>query len=252
MTNDHKKITQEKNSKETTPHRLLPILIIIYSVSVLSIDLLITFNINFFFSWGVFNFSLTDILIKIPFLRSYPYVYLFENFDLYKTIFWLLVPFILFNKFIDLQWLSIKHWQKQDYLVFLIFCLLCLSSLGFVFLSPTLQMFYPSMGSLPIKQKAIYFLQQFFWIISWLPGWEFLNRHLLLRACRELSKSYGWFFVTIVETLYHIYKAMLEILGMFIFSIVACLWSQKRENNLMAFFCHFIIEVGLILILLIT
>ncbi|MGC9053555.1 MAG: hypothetical protein ACP5KS_06685, partial [Candidatus Hydrogenedens sp.] len=231
---------------------LLPIFIIIYSISVLFIDLLITFDTTFIFSWGVLNFSLSDVLLKFPILKHSTYITIFDGFDLYKFIFWLILPFILFNRFIDFKWFSLKYWQKQDYLLFLFFCFLCLLSLIFVILSPTLRMFYPGAGVIPLSQKIQFFLQRFFWVISWLPGWEFLNRHLLLRACRQLSKGSGWFFVTITETIYHIFKPMLEILGMFIFSVVACIWSQKKENNLMAFFCHFIIEIGLIFLLLIT
>jgi len=252
MTTIDKNKNQDNNDTSSETSLLVPIIIIIYSTSVLYIDLLITFNTHFLFSWGILNFTLSDVLYKFPLLKHYAFITVFDNFDLYKFIFWLILPFVLFNKFIDFQWFSLKYWQKQDYLIFLFFCLLCLFSLVFVILSPTLRMFYPGTGTIPISQKIQFFLQQFFWIISWLPGWEFLNRHLLLRACRQLSKGSGWFFVTIVETLYHIFKPMLEIFGMFIFSIVACLWSQKRENNLMAFFCHFIIEIGLIFILLTT
>lgn len=242
--------SQEIEDNKDTPFTILPFLIVIYSICVLSIDLLITFNANLLFSWGILNFSLSDVLLKIPIFRNYPIINIFENFDLYKFIFWLVLPFFLFNKFIDFKWLSFKYWQKHDYIVFFLFCILCLSSLIFVILSPTLRMYYPSIGMIPYKQKVFFFFQQFFWIISWLPGWEFLNRHLLLRACRQISNEYGWFFVPIVETLYHIYKAMLEILGMFIFSLIACMWSLKKENNLMALMCHFIIEVGLIFLLL--
>jgi len=238
-----------EDNKDTTS-TILPFLVIIYSICVLSIDLLITFNVNFLLSWGMFNISLSDLLLKFSILRSSPIISLFENFDLYKFLFWFILPFIFFNKFIDFKWLSFKYWQKHDYIIFFLFCILCLSSLIFVILSPTLRMFYPGIGMMPYKQKILFFFQQFFWVISWLPGWEFLNRHLLLRACKQLLNGYGWFLVTIVETLYHIYKAMLEILGMFIFSIVACIWSLKRENNLMAFMCHFIIEIGLIFLLL--
>lgn len=252
MTTITKNKNQDSNETETKTSSLLPIIIIIYSISVLYIDLLITFNTHFFFSWGILNFRLSEVLFKLPTLKHYTFITVFDNFDLYKFIFWLILPFILFNKFIDFKWFSIKNWQKHDYIVFLSFCLLCLFSLIFVILSPTLRMFYPGTGDIPTSQKIQFFLQQFFWIISWLPGWEFLNRHLLLRACRQLSRGSGWFFVPIVETLYHIFKPMLEIFGMFIFSIVACIWSQKRENNLMAFFCHSIIEIGLIFLLLIT
>lgn len=251
MTKTNNKTVEENNDINNASSLALPIFIIIYTVLILSIDLLITFNTHFFFSWGIFNITLSDILAKVPVIKGSIFILFFENFDLYKFFFWLIVPFIIFNKFIDFKWLSIKYWQRQDYIIFLLFCFLCLSSLVFVILSPTLRMYYPGMGLLPTKQKIIFFLQQFFWIISWLPGWEFLNRHLLLRACRQISKGYGWLGVTLVETLYHIYKAMLEILGMFVFSVIACIWSQRRENNLMAFFCHLIIEIGLIFILLI-
>ncbi len=242
---------KNKEQNNITP-LLFPTIIIIYSISVLFIDLLISFNANFIIHWGVFKLNLTDLLLKIPILKNFSFVTLFEYFDLYKFLFWLIIPFILFNKFIDFKWWSIKRWQKRDYILFSFFFLICFSSLIFVILSPTLQKYYPGMSTLPPKQKILISFQQIFWIISWLPGWEFLNRHLLLRACGQFSKRYGWFLVTVVETLYHISKALLEILGMFIFSFIACIWSQRKEDNLMAFLCHLIIEIGLIFILMIT
>ena len=231
---------------------LASITIIAYVISVLIIDTFITFDVHFILSWGKFSISLFDILNKVPVIKYYSYILIFQNFDATKFFLWLIFPFVLFYKFINFGWFSFRSWRKSDYILLSVFIVICLLSLVFVLVSPMLRMYYPGLRGIPFNQKMFFAIQQVLWVISWLPGWEFMNRHLLLRSCQQLSKNYVWLLVPVVETLYHIYKAMLEMTGMFIFSFFACWWSMKRENNIMAFLCHFAVEIGLIVLLLIT
>ncbi|HOV34068.1 MAG TPA: hypothetical protein PLX23_11985 [Candidatus Hydrogenedens sp.] len=246
--NNHNNTNNDTNKISiSTP---LAISIIIYTISVLIIDLLATFNIHFIFNWGIFNIDLSYILNKIPAFRNSLFSFLFIDFDLRKFFLWLIIPIIIFNKAVDFYWFSFKSWKKNDYFILLGVSILCVASLVFVILSPTLSSYYLGFKTLPFNQKVIIFFQQIFWIISWLLGWEFLNRHLLLRACLRLNKKYAWIFVPIVETVYHIHKAFLEMIGMSMFSIFACLWTIRKENNLLAFLCHLLIELGLVILLL--
>jgi hypothetical protein len=252
------KPNKDKNNRKTTNNNTskadfpapLAVLIIIYTIAVFIIDLLATFDIHFIFNWGILNIDLSHLLNKIPVFKNSLFSFLFIEFDLRKFFLWLILPIIIFNKAVDFYWFSFKSWEKKDFFILLVLTLLCVSSLIFVILSPTLSSYYSGLKELPSKQKVIIFFQQILWIISWLPGWEFLNRHLLLRACRRLHKKYTWFLVPIVETAYHIPKPFLEMLGMSIFSLFACLWTLRKKNNLMAFLCHLFIELGLVILLL--
>ncbi len=246
--NSHKNI--DNNTSKTNFSTKLAIPIIIYTIAVLIIDLLTTFNIHFIFNWGILNIDLSHVLNKIPLFKNSLFSFLFINFDLIKFFLWLIIPIVVFNRAVDFYWFSFKSWKKNDYLILLMLSILCVASLAFVVLFPTLSSYYHGFKTLPSNQKVIIFFQQIFWIISWLLGWEFLNRHLLLRACLRLNKKYAWILVPIVETAYHIPKPFLEMLGMAIFSIFACVWTIRKENNLMAFLCHLFIELGLVILLL--
>jgi membrane protease YdiL (CAAX protease family) len=90
------------------------------------------------------------------------------------------------------------------------------------------------------------------WNASWLIGWEFMHRYMLLGAAQKAAPHWGWLLVPLSETLYHLQKPPIEMLGMLALSVVLTLWCMKRGNWLLGFLVHLIIEVELLIFLMIA
>ncbi|MCX8064079.1 MAG: hypothetical protein N3G21_02785 [Candidatus Hydrogenedentes bacterium] len=226
--------------------------IIGYIIFVLTLDFLISMEVEIPLNFTVLRISISDVFYKMGNVRYSAHFNCLSHFDILKFLTWFMIPLLLFQKRIDLKWLSIAKLGKPDLCILMVFSAVCILSLGMIFILPSLRNYYSGLGALPKEAKIIFFLQQVFWIISWLPGWELLNRHLLLKESEALYPDKGWLLVPAVETLYHLSKPIPEAVGMFIFSILATFYTKKRRNNIPAFMCHLAIEIGLITLLLIV
>lgn len=238
-----------KTNKPPLSSKLFSFLIILYTISFLAIDFLISIDAKIFSNLTFLKMPPTEIFYGLVENEHSSYLKYFSNFDTLKFLTWLILPLCLFHKKVDSKWFTIKNLSKLDLWLTIAFSIVCILSLGGIIILPSLSSYYPGMGHLPLGIRLTFFIQQIFWLISWLPGWEFLNRHLLLRASEDLCKDKGWIIVPIVETLYHLSKPLPEIFGMLIFSILATLYTQRRKNNIPPFLCHLIIELGLVTLL---
>lgn len=233
----------------STSSKVSCLLVIIYVVSVLTIDILGSCGIKKPIDFGLLKMPFLNIISETLETKHFVFFRIFSHFDVFKFLFWLVIPIFIFRRYIDLKWFTISKLGQSDLIILLLIILICLLSLSAIFIFPSLKNYYSTVGFLPPQAKIIFIVQQLFWLCSWLPAWEFLNRHLLLRMSENLWRGKGWFLVPIVETLYHLIKPLPEAIGMFIFSLVATRYTAKRENNIPAFLCHLVIELGLIGIL---
>ncbi len=233
----------------STSSKVSYLLIILYVVSVLTIDLLISCGIMKPIDFVLLKMPFQNIISETLETKHFVLFRILSHFDVLKFLFWLVIPAFIFRKYIDLKWFTISKLGQSDLIILILIILICLLSLSAIFIFPSLKNYYSTVGFLPPQAKIIFIAQQLFWLSSWLPAWEFLNRHLLLRTGENLWRGKGWLLVPIVETLYHLIKPIPEAIGMFIFSLVATLYTANKENNIPAFLCHLVIELGLIGIL---
>ena len=113
-------------------------------------------------------------------------------------------------------------------------------------LFPSLVGQYGEMGLGAAGAKWAFVRRNLLWTASWLAGWEFLHRYVLVRKVHERWPRYGWLLVPLVEVVYHLQKPFVEAVGMGVFSILATQWTLRRRNVLLPFLAHLAIELGLL------
>jgi membrane protease YdiL (CAAX protease family) len=109
---------------------------------------------------------------------------------------------------------------------------------------------YPSIEFDSPSSKLSWASHKMIWNISWLTGWEFLHRYLLLTCFEKAFPKKGWFAVCMIEFVFHFQKAFLEAIGMLIFSVIVTYWAYKRKNIVLPFFAHLMIESFLVIFIL--
>lgn len=177
---------------------------------------------------------------------------LFAQFDVFKFVFWFLVPLALCGRRVDLAAFTLRRWRKPDKYIFAAACVLGFLAVCLVPYIPGLREAYGAGGSLgmPFGDKLYAAMRQFIWVISWLVGWEFMHRYFLLEAVRPRWPRFGWLLAPAFEFLYHLQKFWLEALGMFLFSLLASIYVIRRNNVSLPFLAHLLIEIALPLTLL--
>lgn len=250
----NKKAPKSQKGKKVPPNTRaghLFWLVVCYVVFVLGVDALSALQVSWPVDWSMFHwrahtvfelFSLTPPgWARTPFMQS---------FDLFKFLFWLVIPFCVCFKRMDWSWFTCNKWKRLD-VIFLVLLFLAgtvaVLSIAFV---PALQNAYPGLGALPWSRRWIQGAAMLVWVVSWLAGWEFLHRYVLLRAAAGHYPRFGWLVVPLFETAYHLQKPGLEALGMAVFSLLLTWWSLKRKNFLLPFLAHLYIELLLIAALL--
>lgn len=229
--------------------------VILYMVLVLGIDTLATQHVKFIIDWDLFNWWSADIAAKlspwvaaiglpdasIAWLRT-PLAQRVEVFDM---IFWLIVPFIACLRGMDWKAFGFGRLGKWDYALLLLIGIGGMAVMFIIPHIPELQSTYPTRAHLSSEQKWDYVISKTVWNLSWLLGWEFLHRYLLLRSAIAKSFRHGWLLVPLSEGLYHLQKPLLECFGMVFFSIVLTRWAMARGSVLAPALAHFLIEVDL-------
>jgi len=173
------------------------------------------------------------------------------GFDLLKFVAWFVIPLAFSVKGMDWGYLGFKRWRLIDFGL-----LLGLASAGIVAILavryiPSLHSFYPSQSGLSPEQKKFFLMYWLSWAGSWLIGWEFLHRYVLVRAFQESRPWLALMVVPLIEGGYHLgQKHWLEALAMTAFSFILCLWTLRRRNALLPFFAHLLIELELLAFLL--
>ena len=220
-----------------------------YVALVLLVDLLAGSGLTWPFPWSVFRWMLGDLFGSLEST-------IFDRFDLFKFVFWLLAPVAICWRGMDWRYLVCGRWSKWDGVFVGGLAVLGMGAMFLIPLVPELRQFYPSLSDWSVEARVHFFLTRLVWVGSWLVGWEFMHRYFLLRLVQREPlepgvppfrlAQWGWLVVPLFETAYHLQKASLEAVGMFGFSVVLTLWCLKRGNWLLAFVVHLIIEVELL------
>jgi len=235
---------------ETTGHRKgLAAAVVAYVAIVLLIDMLAISGLRWPFPWSNFYWVLGT---RFEFFEKG----LFDRFDLFKLVFWLIVPVLLCLRSLDWRYLVRGRWSRWDIVFVGGLAVVGMAAMFVIPLVPELRQFYPSLSDWSVEARVHFFLTRLVWIGTWLVGWEFMQRYFLLRRVQPVPpdwsrwrqpRQWGWMIVPLMETGYHLQKASLEAVGMFFFSVVLTLWCMKRGNWLITFLVHLIIEVELLL-----
>ncbi|MDX1496412.1 MAG: hypothetical protein R3352_02550 [Salinisphaeraceae bacterium] len=233
-------------------------LAVAYVAAVLIVDTLASQDIVFVIHWHQFDWKPThvyrwlaqflsaDNLQYFSWLRHGDY----QRFEVFKFVFWFLIPFIACLPWMAWRWFGWRQWRAADWA--LVFALALAGMLAMLLIPEveSLRQRYPGMSMLPLDIKLEYFVSKLFWIVSWLIGWEFLHRYVLLRAGMRLWPGWGWIIVPLSEGLYHLQKPLLEAAGMLGLSIILTQWTLRRGGLLLPLLVHLIIEIELLLFLL--
>ncbi len=243
--NCHNALTQELHSSVASPASLY--LVMGYVVLVLGIDALASLHCSWPFDWSVFHWRVDTpwhMLSLVP--PDWTRLRGIRSFDLYKFLLWFVVPFCCSLRHMEWSWFSIRTWKRRDWMLLLLMILVGGVAVLSIQVFPSLKQQYPGLGHLPLQERFLRGLAALSWTASWLMGWEFLHRYVLLRAAARKFPRFGWFIVPVSEVVYHLQKPPLEAVGMAVFSVLLTWWSLKRRNLLLPFIAHLFVEVFLI------
>lgn len=213
-------------------HKRTAVYVFLYASFALIIDSISTAQLDWIIDWGIFHWKLEN------------------GFEVSTFILWFVIPFIFSVKSMDWGYFGISRLKKND-----IYFVLCLSVIGImgvlcIKIFPSLREYYPNIIFPDSSAKIDWALNVIIWNISWLTGWEFLHRYVLLTRFEKAYPNRGWFGVCLIEFIFHFQKAFLEAIGMLIFSIFVTRWAVKRKNVLIPFVLHMLIELFLIILIL--
>lgn len=198
--------------------------------------------------------DVSDALSRTPLpevLHRWMHAPLFAQFDVFKFVFWFLVPLALCGRRLDLASFSTIRWRTLDWRLFYGFCVVGFLVVCLVPFIPGVSNYYAGIGfNAPFGDKVYAFTKHLFWVVSWLVGWEFMHRYFLLQAVSRRWVVYGWLLVPFFEWAYHLQKHWIEALGMLIFAVVLTQYTLRRRNVALPFFVHLTIEIALPLTLL--
>jgi len=235
-------VTPGPRSKPALESRLG--LVIPYVVLVLGVDALAALHCSWPFDWSVFRWRLDDMwnLLSLS-APMWTHSRLAQSFDIFKFLFWLVIPFCVCVRRMEWSWLSPRGWTRRDWAllaVLLVGGAVAVLSIRYL---PSLARVYQGFGNLPWEERCLRGLAALVWTASWLVGWEFLHRYVLLRAAALHLPRFGWLLVPLSEFTYHLQKPGWEAFGMVIFSLILTWWSLKRRNLLLPFLAHLYVEL---------
>ena len=228
--------------------------VLVYVFTVLAIDTLAAQASKWPFAWAWFRWSPSSLAnlcvdIGVPASSvSWLYSGVLAQFDLFKFTFWFLVPFLFCLRRMDWGWFGASRIRRVDLVLLGVFMLLCVVAVLLVPYLPGVSEYYGAAAHRG-GHRFYRFCADGLWVLSWLVGWEFLHRYVLLRAADGRWARWGWLIVPLSETLYHLQKPLLETAGMGVFSLIATAWTRARRNMLPAFLVHLAIELALVLYL---
>lgn len=240
-------------------HRF-PLLILLYAVAVLTIATAAQRQWAWPMDWTIFRWSpltMYPVLHNLQQLLHLPNASTqwllaptLQSFDAFAFVTWLLIPLTAALFRIDKAAFGFRRWKRRDKFLLLGIALVVAIALVALQKFPTqhafarqsLQRIAPSTGStLP---------EHLLWIASWLLGWEFLLRYVLLNRLNHEWPRCGWRCLPLVEGLFYLQASAPEALARCLFAIILTRWTLKRRNLLIAIVAHLIIEVELAAFLL--
>lgn len=232
--------------------RMPAALVIAYVTLVLAVDTLAGARVNWPVSWSWFHWQPRSLalLCEAAELPGMCFAWLespwLQSVDLFKFTFWFLVPFLCCVPCMDWGWFGVTRWKRIDALLLALFLGGCIGAVLLIPHLPGVREYYRQFGgTLSASERWSGFLSQALWTVSWLTGWEFLHRYLLLRRADAQWPRYGWLLVPLSEVAYHLQKPLIEAAGMGLFSLLATPWTRLRKNMLGPFVAHLTVELAL-------
>jgi hypothetical protein len=203
-----------------------------YVALVLGVDALAYLEVAWPFEWKVFRWVWGDV-------------------EIFKLLFWLFIPLAFCWRNLDRGWYGIERWRAGDVILLIVIAGIGGLLLLLIPLVPELREGYTGIGELSPAVKREFVIGISVWTLTWLPGWEFLLRYVLLRAVMAQWPRFGWLLVPLAEGLYHLQKAWPETLAAVLFSAVLTYWALRRRNGLLPLTAHLLIEIELIALMLV-
>ncbi|MGH8453639.1 MAG: CPBP family glutamic-type intramembrane protease, partial [Nevskiales bacterium] len=173
-----------------------------------------------------------------------------NDVEIFKLIFWLFIPLAFCWKNFDRGWYGVARWRTTDVILLVTLAGLGALVLMMIPLVPELREGYTGIGELSPAVKREFVIGIMIWNLTWLPGWEFLMRYVLLRTAMERWPRFGWWLVPLAEGLYHLQKTMPEMLASVAFSVVLTYWAFARRNGLLPLVAHAVVEIELVVLML--
>ena len=211
---------------QTTRGRHHTTLVILYVIAALGIDMLALYGCRWGIDWrNTFSWRLSN------------------GVDLYKFIAWFVIPFLFTFRNMDWGYWGIKRWHRRDIQVLAALAGAGALAMAIIPFIPSVHEMYPGWARLPASIRWHRAISQLLWTGSWLVGWEFLHRYVLTRAVAARWPRWGWLLVPLSEGLYHLQKALPEMVAMVVFSMLVTPWSMRRRNGLLPLLAHLLIEL---------
>ena len=199
---------------------------LLYVAVVLSIDALATSGTRWPIDWRMF-------------------VWMRGAFDIFKFTTWLVIPLLWSARDFDWGYYGWQRWTRADAALCAALVIACIVAVALIPQLPGVDAYYRPRAYRSAKAEWREWARRLVWTLSWLPGWEFLHRYVLLRRLRVISPVLAVITVALFEGVYHLQKPLLECLGMVLLSIVLSTWAVRRVNGLLPLLVHASIEAAL-------
>lgn len=221
--------------------------VIIYVVLVLGLDTLGMYHYKYgFAAWFNWPMVVRQLFYHFPIPWATYMQPLLSSFNVYKFVFWFVIPVLWCWRGMDWKAWNKERWTKLERRLLKVSIVILPLSMFLIPYIPGINQYYHGMNRGGGIDWAAAFLM-LLWTLAWLPGWEFMHRYLLLGAVHKKWPNWGWLLVPISEFVYHLQKPPMEAVLMFAFGLVLTWYAVKRENFRFPFFMHLIVELSLIL-----
>lgn len=169
-----------------------------------------------------------------------------RQFDVFKFVFWLLVPLLISWRRLDWKALTTARWRSLDWKLFYAAAgigLLVVCAVPFI--PGVRETYVGDFSRIPLEARLLATASQLLWVASWMIGWEFMHRYFLVQAVVPRWSRFGWLLVPFFEWAYHLQKHWIEALGMLLFSLALTWYTVRRRNMALPFLVHLVIEIAL-------
>lgn len=227
--------------------------VLAYVITVLVVDTLATQRVHFLIDWQWLRPWPADVAAwlwqlgvpndAIAWLRDAA----IQRVEVFDVLFWFLLPLLLCLRGMDWGALGLRRITRNDWLLLAGIAAAGFAAMWVIPQVPSLENYYSSLAYYSDEQKWDYAARNILWVLSWLIGWEFLHRYVLLRGALVHFPRWGWLLVPLSEGIYHLQKPPLEAAAMVVFSLFLTRWAMRRNAILAPFLAHFIIEVDLLI-----
>jgi hypothetical protein len=175
---------------------------------------------------------------------------LFQRVDFFKLVFWLVIPVCFSLWRLDWAFWGWRRVKKVERYLLLAAPVVAVCVMFAIPYLPGVRDLYQQIPPTSFTRKIETAISYNLYVFSWLLGWEFLHRYVLLRSACVLFPKHGWMLVVVSETAYHLVKPPLECAAMAVFSVCMTQYAMRRKNGTFPLLVHFIIENALLVFLL--